>query len=503
MNIVGVSGKPIRSTGGFIISVNIGSLVSVSGITAPRVYQRDTRSGGTLGFGTGLVPLLITLSGVPSLEYQLRAADVTGTPVVSAWASLAPPVAGWVSGVNTLSAPLPAGPQRYFLDVAAVGSRSSATLGTTPFGVGEVLAMSGQSLAQSALVENYANNGQSLASTGTVPPVNGYVFAPYCTAAPSDIVWRTIADGTPYNSGFSAELLRLISGQLGVVSALVGHAVGSTSIASWQPGMANYNTLTTVLDQVSRFAAFIWIQGHTEASTGATAAYYTTELNGLFNDLATRYTGPSGGPFVRLISTIPGVIGATANTNFTTVGVTTIRSAAKAWAVADGHARYIDALDSEINPGDGVHPDVVGQVSEARQYFRAFMELIGQRSPRIGPVLVSASRVSGSAIIKLTVAQNGGTNLLAVGTPANQFSVFPAGTMTTPMTVSSFAINSATEVQITLSTAPAGTTALDVWYRITPDTAATVASGIYDNVTEADGLTQGRQLSLRTTALTC
>lgn len=140
----------------------------------------------------------------------------------------------------------------------------------------------------------------------------------------------------------------------------------------------------------------------------------------------------------------------------------------------------------------------------ARAFYRAFMGASGLAPAKPGPSIAGASRAAGSAVVKLAVTQGaGGTALVAVGTPANQFTVYPAGTLTGALAVSGLSIASATEIDLMLATVPADNQALDVWYRLADsDTAAVTGSGIYDNATDADGLVTGRQLQLASSALT-
>ncbi len=466
-----------------------------------RIYQRDTRTGGAFGKGAGAVGLSVNLSGpVETLDYRLRDADAAGNPVRQDWTALA---GAKQAGTVALSPSVPASASRYLMGVRANGDTAHAALGTQAFGVGEVVALAGQSLAYNALVSGLSPEG-SIASAGVTPPANGYEFAPNLLpagGAQNPAAWAAVADGTGYDSAFAAEFLRLVTSQAGVVVALAGHAVGSTSITTWQPGQANYATLRGVLDQVGRIGAFIWIQGHSDAQTGMSTATYQGLLASLFNDLAGHYAGPSGalGAFPRLICSIPAI-------NSTHWGspaqVNAVRSGALAYVAADPRARYVAALDMGVS-GDGTHPNQAGRVPFARAFYRAFMAAAGMAADKRGPSLAGATRASGSAVVRLAVTQGvGGTALVGVGTPANQFTVYPANAMFGPLATSSLVIVSPTEIDLTLAAAPADTQALDVWYRLADnDSGAITSSGIYDDATDGDGLATGRQLQLVAAAI--
>jgi hypothetical protein len=113
-------------------------------------------------------------------------------------------------------------------------------------------------------------------------------------------------------------------------------------------------------------------------------------------------------------------------------------------------------------------------------------------------VITGGTRTFGSKNIVLAVTQtNGGTAWQSVGTPADQFTVYPAGTTASPVALDGAApINLTNPAQITLQLAatPTEPAAFDVWYRRSPDTASIITSAIYDNVLDSDGITVGRQL---------
>lgn len=482
--------------------------LSLAQPTATRIYQRDTRTGGAFGKGAGVVGLSVTLSAaVVTMDYRLRDADAAGNPVRQDWTAL---VGAEPAGTVTLSPSVPASASRYLMDVRANGDTAHAVLGTQAFGIGEVVAVAGQSLAVNFLVLGYSPEG-TIASVGVTPAANGYEYAPLIAladgntsnpVAPDPAIWSAPADGAAYSSAFAAEFLRLVTGQAGVVAALIGYAAGGTSINAWQPGQVLNTTLKATLDHAGRFGSLIWIQGHSDSQTGMSAATYQGLLASLFTDLAARYTGPSGTPggFSRLICSIPSE---TSNYWGTPAQVNAIRSGALAYVAADPRAVYVAGLDMTCS-GDGTHPNQAGRLTMARGFYRAFMGAAGLAPAKPGPSITGATRTAGSAVVKLAITQGaGGTALVGVGTPANQFTIYPASAMFGPLAISSLAIVSPTEIDLTLAAVPADTQALDVWYRLADsDSGAVTGSGIYDNATDGDGLTVGRQLQLVAAAIT-
>lgn len=334
--------------------------LSLAQLTATRIYQRDTRTGSLFGKGVGTMGLSVTLSAaVTTLEYRLRDADAAGKPVRQDWSALS---GAQPAGTAALSPSVPASAFRYLMDVRANGDTAHALLGTQAFGVGEVIAVAGQSLATNMLVAGWSPEG-TIGSAGVAPAPNGYEFAPSQApedgnasyVAPNPAQWTAPADGTAYGSAFAAEFLRLVTGQAGVVAALVGHSYGGSSIMAWQPGQTRYATLRGVLDQVGRVGALIWIQGHSDAQAGMSAATYQGLLASLFNDLDAHLTGPGGaaGGFPRLICSIPSL----SSTYWgPPAAVQAIRAGALAYAAADPRARYVAALDTGLS-SDGTHPN--------------------------------------------------------------------------------------------------------------------------------------------------
>ncbi len=92
---------------------------------------------------------------------------------------------------------------------------------------------------------------------------------------------------------------------------------------------------------------------------------------------------------------------------------------------------------------------------------------------------------------------NGGTGWQAIGTPANQFHVFLAGTTRNPLAldeVTPIDVTNPAQIGLHLASAPIEPQAFDVWYRRPPDNSTIIGSALYDNVLNADGITQGRML---------
>ena len=501
----GLTGAEIvsASQGGRDVAVPLSSLMAyvvaaLSGITpvqppASGVYQRTSDTGGVNGKGVAAVAFSVTsgAGGLP-LNYRLRDAVAAGTPVlVGATQALA----SLVAGTQAVTVSVPAGTSWYFIDWQG-GASGAWVLGTQRFAVGDVMAVAGQSLAAFFLSVSggagYVDNGTTLAALGIAVPaasseLASYALNPGAAVQNTPPAWATPGDGGFYNAAGAAEYLGRMVALTGVAQAVAGHAVGGSTISQWAVGQAFNTALKANLTAAGGvFRTLLWVQGHEDAKAGTTAGAYQAALGSIMADLAGTFPGLA---FKRVVMSIPSL---TSTYSTTAAAVQAIRAGAKAYAAGDAGAAYVDALDVALN--DGVHPSQAGYVTLADHVYRAATRLAGFRATKLPPSITGGTRAAGSAVVSLTVAQGAGTALVQVGTPVNQFAVFAAGSTSSPLIVSSLAIPDATHINLTLSAAPADAQALDVWVRYPFDTAAAVASGIYDNAVDGDGITRGRQL---------
>ena len=472
---------------------------ALSGVTpvqlpASGIYQRITDTGGA--FGKGVVPVAFSITaggGGLALNYRLRDAVAAGNPVLVAATQA---LASLASGAQTVTVSVPAGPNWYFIDWQA-GTSGAWVLGTQRFAVGDVTAVAGQSLASFFLSvsggSGFTDSATTLASLGLAVPaasseLASYALNPGASVQNSPPAWATPADGSFYNAAGTVEYVSRLAALTGVAQGVAGHAIGGSTISQWAVGGAYNTALKANLAAAGGvFRTLLWIQGHDDARAGTTAGAYQAALAAIVSDLAGSFPGRA---FKRVVMSIPSL---TSTYSTTAAAVAAVRAGAKAYVAGDGAAAYVDALDVALN--DGVHPTQAGYVTLADHVYRAAAALAGFRANGdAGPAITGGTRAAGSAVVSLAVAQAGGTGLVPVGTPANQFAVFNAGSTSSPLTVSGVATPNATTITLTLSAAPADAQALDVWVRYPFDTAACVTSGIYDNATDGDGIARGRQL---------
>ena len=486
-----------------------------------RVFQRDAITGNPGGFSTGYnkgwgavsIPLP---AGPGALRVRLR--DGTGlNRCAPDGGSL---IQDWTTPPAADSAPLvlPAGPGFLCVDLAR-GAGAPATL-SHPIAVGEVTAFSGQSLAVGFASGQYGGIGGLV-----VPAVNGVVMAPANNGLVQTPLspWQAPASGGVYDSAFAAEYLRLVTHTTGVAAGLVGYAANGVPIAVFDPANGQqFPALSANLEAVGwKFSAFLWSQGQTDASNNMDAATYQAKLGAFFDGVRARQVaalGPGARNFFRLVQTVPGAQGVDDRLG---AQYQIIRSAGQAYAAADSWAVYVPGLD-EGPLADGTHPGPGGRLTQAREFYRAFMGKLGLLPVRPGPSLVSASRAPGSRILVLTLAQHGGTALQGLvdagkttavpATPAQmaaQLQVFLDGAVTNPLPLDPAAplqVVDATHIRLTLAALPPGGDAaqLNVWHRYGLDAdGGTTAVGIYDNAvdTAVDRLSLPRQLQPRYTPL--
>ncbi|MBB5714767.1 LamG-like jellyroll fold domain-containing protein [Sphingomonas aerophila] len=476
-------------------SVNL----AMTQLTDGRIYQRSTKTGSANAKGAGSIAVPIALDGAAtSIEYRLRDAVANGNPVVQDWTTAASNVAAAATSVTCPNVPARLG--WYYLDLRANGG--TAQLGTSKIGMGRVVAVSGQSLATRMFTARDSQATVTMASLGITPNANTSIYAaplePTQTAyTPS---WGANVDGTTgYNSAFAAEFLNRQIAAAGVSCALVGYARGSQSITVFVPGGADNGGLRAALDAVGGFETFIWMQGHTDAKNGMASATYQTNLTSLFADV-TAHNATLGSNYDKLIGSIP-------NINSTSWGtsaqIQAIRNASAAWAAANGGVS-INANDIDLY--DGVHESQAGAITLADHFYRASRSGLGLAHNDAGPAISSATRAAGSANVVLTISlPSGATALTSVGSPASRFAVFASGSTsgglaldaTTPISISGSTIT------LKLAAVPADSQALDVYAFYPPDSSnAGQANVIYDNNTDGDGITRGRQLMATLAAVT-
>lgn len=445
--------------------------------TAQRTYQRATTTGGTLGKGQGSVSVRIDTPSATPIYARTRAAD--GTTVLQApWQISASASAGTLSITG-----IDARPDSFYLDIAPSAS-GPWTPSPTTIQMGRVIALEGQSLARYM----FLTTGNPM---GITPSPTSRAFAA-TSGAPGSAYnypsWAVPADGATYTGAGVAELLRLQEIASGVACAAVGAPVGGTPISNYVPGGAfGNNMMLSVLDSAAGIEACILFVGHTDSSLGTADKEFRSCIGEVF-DQHTAHNTVRGANFDRVMLTIP-------NINSSSWGTPenrrTIRNMAQRYCDDNG-ITYCAPADVSLT--DGVHEDQAGGVTLARHMHRALRPGLGLTGGDQGPRVTSATR-SGVNVTLTVALPTGATSLVSVGAPASRFAVFAAGTTatvlaldaTTPITVGT------NTIVLKLAADPGG--AVDVHALYPNESISNGATNcIYDNHTDSDGITLGRQL---------
>ncbi len=452
--------------------------LTMTQLTANRIYQRSTITGGTANKGTGLIDVPITLDGAASaIEYRFRDAD-SGT-VVQDWTTAATNVAATAKKVTCPNVPALLGWQ--FLDLRAVGG--TAQLGTARISVGRLTAMGATQSQGVRYIGKMPDMTETNASLNVAISPNCSVYARYTDSSrssPATPTWAPPADGTVYDSTFLAEFLRLQVAAFGVNCGFVGYAVGETKIESWVPGQQNYTDLATILDAVGGFEATLSHIGGTDAGAGTSGASYQASQTAYFNDLK-NHNAARGNSFERYVCAMATRLSGGAGS---VASVQAIRKAAQDGATANG-AVYLEPHDVVLH--DNVHNGQPGGITSAWHLHRAT-----QPATDNGPTLPTVGSRVGT---KITMAAS--ATLDFRGAPGGRFTILNAGTSTGALAVADASASGAT-ITITLSADP-GDVALEVYWLRHPDPSKTAAATdmIYDTYA-ADNLPIGRHLRATT-----
>lgn len=496
-NISSISGVPLISA--LLAGVPTGTVtLTYNQFPDYLNVQRRTTSGGLYNKGTGQVTLSITTTAATSvllIEYRLRDAVAGGNPTLKNWA---PVFAFFTTAAGTATtftiSDLPATRAWYYLDIRINGDNTQVTLGNKKVGCGEATVFFGQSISVQVLTDSSGADQSTVASNGVTPDQYTSVLATTAAIPPDNTntaVWGPPGDSGIYKSTGICTFLNQVTNLTGVNAGGIGHAVGNTAMATWLPGQGYNTTLKTIVTQAGGvFRAAVWIQGHYDAAnmtfydTGPD--YWKASLTTIFNDLATTYPTMA---FKRIICSVGSLGSSTTPTAYQV-----IRQASLNYVASDANSIYFSGLGAVLST-DNVHPSQVGNITLGNEIYRAWRGICGFGSIDNGPRITGATRSAGSAVIPITIAHGLGTGLTTSGTLSSQFAVYNHGTSSSPLTISSATVVSATEIDLTLSSAPANSQALDVYYRRTPDSSTAISSAIFDNYVEGDdGLTSGRQL---------
>lgn len=442
----------------------------------------DSYSPGTVfqideGASTATFAVSGVYGGAVPSAIQCTAVDLSnGTPIAAA-ANVANLVAsaGTWSGTVTLAKGL------RWLGWRLNAAGFSAVSAETPFGVGVVVGISGQSLAAiltkfPAVTAPDASNINSTVSTGYASR-----FLPLTLAANNDVVsglsgwyldnnWHRMTAADCGGSG-EAAFGNALSAAAGCVVGMFNRAIGGTGIDTFISGAPSWAT-DLAASKTNRISKFLWTHGTANAGT----TDYITKLGTLDGLMRTAIgAGLDFGMIVQDNNTF---------SNDGTDGIHIIRAQHVKWIrdkAAAAPKLYHELMDNHdllvqfvadigdgvsgapVNtPYDGVHPKRGEQASRKGERMAAAVAYrMGFRATSTqGPKIKRAVRTG--AVIDVMIAQAAGTTLVTgsvssisttTGGPPAGFDVSANG-FTSLLAITSTAIINANTVRITLAADP-------------------------------------------------
>jgi hypothetical protein len=455
---------------------------------ANRIYQRISATGGGESKGQGVIRVSISASQAGSVQARCRSA-ADGTTILQA-----PWDAGMIAttGAQTLDVTgVDARLDWFYLDL--LDSSGTWKQGSTPVGMGALIAMGGQSLMSRFLGRVDGEDSATLASLGIVPSAFGRAFVKYTDGGTHEATaWERPADATqstaPTSAGV-AELLNLRIAALGVNCGVIGYAKGATAIGTWQAGQSDGIELATVIANAGgAFESFFWFQGHGDAVYGTSSyAQYQAALTSFFGFVGSL----NARSFTTYMAAIPNIDGWNWGDRKQR---SEIRKAQQDWC-AEHSAAYLGFADLELI-GDAIHERQAGARRIARHLHRAMLAETSAANDA-GPRVTAAAK--NGRDIMLAITHSHGATLVGLGAAATRFLVTRAGdpngdasAAALPLDASTPITLSASQIALKLASDP-GAVPLEIWpMGVHPD-ANGAASGIYDD-DDAESLGNGRQL---------
>lgn len=465
-------GKALLVAAGAAGAAGAATALTVNDFIADRIFQRVGTSK--------TVPVTGTYAG-PATSIQARAVPV-GTSLAStayAWSDIAATLdAGNFSGALAV-------PQGgwYVLQVRDGVNSAVNAAGARKFSVGVLVALLGQSNMEKLslllrvyplvdlLTRRFATNAWTFVGnfdlTGTYPP-----------NTPISTYGSTYAYPSPNGDGVT-RFVNYLRAALGVPVGTLEYAVGGSSVASWQPGGAQYVTFSAALAASGGDCeAAIYLQGEADAAANTSDATYKAGLLGLRNALHAS-TGRNATNFnLGIVVLGPG-------DGFAAVGRMGAIRKAQLEFIAQTPGVYLSssATDGDLAT-DAIHFTVQSQERQGKRYALGLAGRLGASAYGAeGPHITGATR--SGATVTVAIAQNGGTSLMdgaggTTGTGLTGFRVFNDGT---PVTIGSKTI-SGNNVVLTLASTPAGAVTLDYAMTDAPFGNPMVpAAALYDNRT--------------------
>lgn len=487
--------------GGYVSRGSLGSwgtvVAAIADLTAkPNAVRVDPIAPGRVLQHTGGfadLPLTGTYSGGDPSGVAVEVRDLNGDTVVLAESALVGFSAAGGVWSGTLAG-LPKGKRWLSLRLRKAGG-TDYTQTETPFGVGEVFELAGQSLivlwtavpsttAPNGFVSTFMSSDYTDAAIGT-----NSLFA-------GDNNWHrylTTAEGTEPQVTFGNKVADLADCVVGIFN----RGRGGTSISAinadteWAKRVVDLNNA-----KCGRVGWLLWNQGHADDGS----AVYMAALDSLLAKARANY-GPLTQLGLQLVSNVQG------GANSTT-GMYSVRKQQDEWLRAK---MAVDPLvfscgaPTDLTTADGVHPATGDRAKLVERMARGVLHKIGVSAISAdGPRLLSATRTG--AVIVCSFAMDPGATLKTIGDAAPTGFDVSANDFTSLLAISSVAITGPGRVTITLAADPGQEVKVLYLYgrpgKLSSDTTGrqaqtvvhtTVQSAVlYDDTASLIGLTVGK-----------
>jgi hypothetical protein len=451
---------------------------------ANQIYQRDTMTGGS-GKGTGVVRVTVNVTTVGQVHARTRSVADGVTIVQGAWLPGVVSSTGSqtfnVSGVN-------AGLGWFYLDLSQDGV--TWQLGTTPVGMGELVALSGQSQAVRQITKDISDS-TTLASLGITPNSNGRVFVT-TEVARVPTAWTQFTDGTMWSSAGGATALDKLITMTGVNCGFIGLLRGGTRIGEWQVGTTYGNALYATLDAAGgKFGTFFEYLGDNDSVWNTGYTNYMAGLSTFFTSVAAHNSFPSPTKLVATMinqtTTFQGSVGA----------IESIKRAGLDWANANG-ATYLTMHDITLLR-DGIHEGQQGSIEIARHVVRAMRSRYGLPHGDNGITQGTPTHPVGVNIIVPYTLASGATTPVVAGHGAPAFKVYQGGDRSSPLAYDAttpFAFdNAAKTFTLKLASDPGQVPLTVLPYGPIDPVGNGNTNQIWDDLLDGDGITVGRNMT--------
>lgn len=476
-------GKNWRDPSGALVTLSQVGMTQIA--FANQIFQRDTVSGGA-GQGAGTVPLTIRPYKTGNVFARTRKVS-DGTIDQAQWtAGTVASTASQTFSVAGVNARL----GWFYLDLSQDGV--TWALGTTPIGMGVLVVSAGQSL-EVALFQKNSPGTDPVTITGAGATISDNVRI-FCNPGGANVPtsWAQSSDAGSLSGAGAAELGYRLTQIANCNVGLVSVNQGGTQTSQWLSGQALNTALLSTMDLAGgKFEIVRWHNGHSDAANNVSDKTYQANLTSIFGNMVAHngFASPQ-----KMVTSI-------ANFSGTGFGLTwqkeVIRRASYNWAVANG------AIVSMFNDlpllSDGTHETNAGSVTLARHIYRALRPYFGAAHNDNGITLGAATHAAGSPNIVIPYSlPSGATTLVPAGDPSKIFKVFQGGDRASPLAFDAttpFAFdNVAKTITLKLAADPGQVPLSILPFGVNDAVANGSTNNIYDDLTDGDGITVGREM---------